>query len=307
MRVAIIGRTEVLYDTAIALREAGHDVVCIITAREAPEYLRTADDFRLLANDWGIPFAKGARIIEHSTFLASARADIAVSINFTAVVPQSIVDLFPFGVLNAHGGDLPRYRGNACQAWAILNGEQRIGLCIHKMVGGELDSGPIIAREYLSIDHTTKITTVWEWMRQRTPSLMVNAVSELSQDPSYCIEWQSADPKAALRCYPRLPEDGQIEWSKSSIDVLRLINASNKPYQGAFCSFEGHKLVIWDAELVNDGEQFCAVPGQVVEIGQGYIDIVCGNGKLRLRKVQIEGGDECEPNIIIGSIRKRLC
>ena len=58
---------------------------------------------------------------------------------------------------NAHGGDLPRYRGNACQAWAIINGENKIGLCIHKMIGGELDISDIIARDFLKIDLGTKL------------------------------------------------------------------------------------------------------------------------------------------------------
>ena len=77
------------------------------------------------------------------------------------------------GILNAHGGDLPRYRGNACQAWAILNGEEKIGLCIHKMIGGELDSGNIIAKEFLKIDINTKVTQVWGWMSTSIPKLFL--------------------------------------------------------------------------------------------------------------------------------------
>ena len=44
MKIAIIGRTEALLDTATALRKAGHEIACILTAKEAPEYTRTADD-----------------------------------------------------------------------------------------------------------------------------------------------------------------------------------------------------------------------------------------------------------------------
>jgi UDP-4-amino-4-deoxy-L-arabinose formyltransferase/UDP-glucuronic acid dehydrogenase (UDP-4-keto-hexauronic acid decarboxylating) len=126
MRIAIIGRTEILYDTALLLKQVGHEVSCILTAKEAPEYMRTAENFRRLAGHWNVPFAQGPRILEHSDFLQASRSDIAVSINYTGVVPQDVIDLFPLGVLNAHGGDLPRYRGNACQAWAIINGEDRI-------------------------------------------------------------------------------------------------------------------------------------------------------------------------------------
>ena len=305
MKIAIIGRTELLYDTALTLHAAGHKIVCILTAKEAPEYTRTAADFKALAGSWQIPFNQGGDISKHADFLKSGQADIAVSINYTGIVPQSVIDLFPLGVLNAHGGDLPRYRGNACQAWAILNGEESIGLCIHKMIGGELDSGDIIARDYLPINHTTKVTRVWEWMSVRTPELMLEAVQMLNANSVYVLEQQSKDPKQALRCYPRKPEDGRIDWTKPAIDVLRLINASNKPYTGAFCVVEGEKLTIWDAELVADDEVFCAVPGQVTKIGNGYIDVACVQGKIRL--LSVEYGDRIIiPDKIIKSIRMRL-
>ena len=208
MKIAIIGRAEVLYDTAVRLRDSGHQIVCVLTAKEAPEYKRTSEDFRALAESLEIPFAQGPKIANFKDFLMNSKADIGISINYTGVVPQDVIEIFPMGILNAHGGDLPRYRGNACQAWAILNGEERIGLCIHKMIGGELDSGDIIARDYIEIDSKTKITRVWNWMLQNTPVLMDQSVSRLEEDSSFVLEVQSKDPKDALTCYPRRPEDG---------------------------------------------------------------------------------------------------
>jgi methionyl-tRNA formyltransferase len=306
MRIAIIGRTEILYDTALLLRQAGHEIRCILTAKEAPEYTRTAEDYGRLAAQWNVPFAQGPRILEHADFLRASGSEIAVSINYTGVVPQEVIDIFPLGVLNAHGGDLPRYRGNACQAWAILNGEDRIGLCVHRMIGGELDSGDIIARDYLPIDLTTKVTQAWNWMVERAPALMLEAVERLARDPDYLLERQSKNPADALRCYPRRPEDGRINWKLRTIEILRLINASNKPYSGAYCDYEGRRLLIWDAALVEDDEVYCAIPGQVTAIADSYIMVACGNGKLKIQKVQFQGEGECAPSRYITSIRKRL-
>jgi len=305
MRFAIIGRTKMLLETAHLAVKLGHELVCVITSKEAPEYNATTNDFQDLAHQLNAPFAKGSNILEFYEVLKSSKADIALSINYTGVIPSAIIDLFQHGILNAHGGDLPRYRGNACQAWAIINGEDRIGLCIHRMIGGELDSGDIIARDYLNIDHTTKVTHVWEWMSVRTPELMLDAVQILDANPDYVLEKQSKDPAHALRCYPRKPEDGRIDWTKSAIDVLRLINASNKPYAGAYCDFEGENLIIWDAELVSDNEVFCAVPGQVTTIGDGFIEVACGVEKLRVALVDYRG-KVSSPTLFIQSIRKRF-
>ena len=140
MKIALIGRTEILYETARYLINNGHSVVIIITALEAPEYTKTSEDFASLADELGITFLCGQKIEKFKGKLIDAKAEVGVSMNYTGIIPQSIIDIFQYGILNAHGGDLPRYRGNACQAWAIINGEKSIRLCIHKMIGGEIDS-----------------------------------------------------------------------------------------------------------------------------------------------------------------------
>lgn len=305
MRIAVIGRSEILYELALFLDKNGHEISCIVTSKEAPEYKRTARDFAILSDRLKVPYGNGSKIVEFSELIQDSQSDIAVSFNYTGIIPQDVIDMFPLGILNAHGGDLPRYRGNACQAWAMLQGEESIGLCVHKMIGGELDSGDIITRDYMPIDHGTKVTKVWEWMSLRIPQLVLEAVKKLEVDPSYILEIQSKSPEDALRCYPRRPEDGRISWSSSAIDVLRLINASNKPYAGAFCEFEKKNIIVWDAELVKKTEVFCAIPGQVTKIGEDYIEVACGKGKLRLLEIEIDG-ELTSPDRIIKSIRKRF-
>jgi len=292
--------------TAVKLLDGGHRIGLILTAKEAPEYTKSAQDFKELSQKIGAHFIQTPRIEEAVNAIRSLPPmDIGVSLNYSGVIPQHVIDLFPLGILNAHGGDLPRYRGNACQAWAILNGEKRIGLCIHRMIGGELDSGDIIAREYLDIDRDTKITHAWKWLGQRIPPLFEEALTKLSNNPGYVLEQQSKDPKDALRCYPRLPEDGRIDWSKSTEEILRLINASNKPYAGAFCEYEGEKVTIWDAQMVEDGEIFLAVPGQVTRITNEAVEIATGNGKIRLLQIEAKG-NIMAPSELIQSIRKRF-
>jgi UDP-4-amino-4-deoxy-L-arabinose formyltransferase/UDP-glucuronic acid dehydrogenase (UDP-4-keto-hexauronic acid decarboxylating) len=305
LKIGVIGRTEILFRTLSNLRSAGHEIVHIVTAKEAPEYSKTSADFRKLADKWNVPFIHTPRIVEAKQTITEVSPDIGISVNYPGIIPQEVIDLFPHGILNVHGGDLPRYRGNACQAWAILNGEQRIGLCVHKMIGGELDSGDIITRDYLQIDHTTKITKVWDWMTERVPALMLEAVEQLSKDTSFVLESQSRDSTDALRCYPRRPEDGRIDWRQNAIDVLRLINASNKPYAGAFCEFEGNKMIIWDAELVDEQENYCATPGQVTLVGESFVEVACQKGKLKLKEVEIKG-ETGPPEQWFKSIRKRL-
>lgn len=309
MKIAIIGRSEVLFESAKSLVQVGHEIGLIISAKEAPEYKKSLADFHQLAASLKAEFVHAPNMLSTTLVVdalqRAAPLQIGISYNYPGMIPQNVIDMFPLGILNAHGGDLPRYRGNACQAWAILNGENKIGLCIHRMIGDELDSGDIIARTYLPIDINSTIGQTMDWIGRVTPGLFVDVLEQLRRDPGFVLERQSKCPVLALRCYPRRPDDGRIDWRKPAVNVLRLINASGKPYAGAFCDFEGQKLIIWRAELVEDGEVFCAVPGQVTALGAGFVDVACGTGKVRVWEVEVEGKVET-PRVWIQSIRKRL-
>ena len=309
MKIAIIGRTEILYETVHLLIDNGHQVSLIITSMEAIEYTKTANDFELLASNISAKYLYTSKLDTENNidFIKECGdIDIGVSMNFSSVISQMVIDLFPMGILNAHGGDLPRYRGNACQAWAIINGENKIGLCIHKMIGGELDSGDIVEKEYLDIDINTKITKCYKWMNQKIPYMFLSAIKKLQKNPHYILKQQSKNPQDALRCYPRIPEDGQIDWIKSNIEILRLINASNKPYGGAYCFYQNKKIIIWDAEIFIDNEVYLSEAGQVSRINQdGTIIVICGEGKIKINEIEYEQFIGI-PNEKIKIYRKRL-
>lgn len=305
MKIAVIGRTEILYKTVELLLDNGFEIPLIITSKEAPEYEKSAKDFENLANIIKAKYIYTNKLDNYIDEVKDFNIDIAVSLNYSSIISQQFIDLFPLGILNAHGGDLPRYRGNACQAWAILNGEDRIGLCIHSMVGGEIDSGDIIDREYMKIDVNTKVTKCWEWMESRIPYMFLNSIKKLQIDKNYVLEIQSKNPKDALRCYPRLPEDGKIDWKKSNIEILRLINATNKPYSGAFCFYNDKKMIIWDAEIFEDDEIYLSEVGQISKINSdGSIIVITGNGKLKINQIEYDGFIG-KPSEKIKSIRKR--
>lgn len=306
MRVAIVGRADALFHTAQMVLEKGHVIPLVVTSKAAPEYKYDEASFKELASKVGAKFIYTTQLNDRLSELSEVdEIDIAISANYTTILSGEIIDLFRLGILNAHGGDLPLYRGNACQAWAILNGESRVGLCIHKMIGGQLDSGDIIARDYMMISENTKVGTVLDWIADRAPYLFVESIAALENDPSYCLEKQSIDRNDILRCYPRVPDDGAITWTSAAIDILRLINASNRPYAGAFCSLRGEKMIVWDAELHEDGELFLAVPGQVMEIGHDGVVVATGQGKIKIKSVEYQS-NLCSPIQIIKSLRTRL-
>src|SRR6476661_10977720 len=177
LRVAVLGRTHWLFDAAQAVAARGHEIVLIGTAQASPEYLKGERDFVALAGQLGCPSFVSSRLSspEINAMLAAAQADVAISMNWPGLIGPDTLTLFPMGVVNAHPGDLPRYRGNACPNWAILNGERSVVLTLHRM-SAELDAGPVLARVPLPIDERTYIRDVYAMLTEAIPAAFADLI-----------------------------------------------------------------------------------------------------------------------------------
>lgn len=293
MRLAVIGRTPWLLDAARRLRAVGHNIVLVATAPAAPEYAVGEKDFETFARDCGAPFWSGRNLNapEVVAEMAGVGATVAVSVNWPSLIRSDAVAAFPKGILNAHAGDLPRYRGNACPNWAILNGEAHVGACIHAMDPYAVDAGPIYVRRHLPLTEETYIADVYCWLDESVPAMFEGAI-ELVSDPGFTPEDQALSPVRPLRSHPRRPEDGRIDWSEPADRIARLVRASSRPFAGAFTWLEGEvHLTVWRARAVVLDHDLAAVPGQIMGRGpEGGVLVACGRDALEIEEADREDG-----------------
>jgi len=309
MRIAVLGRTRMLLDAAHRVAAAGHEIPLVLTCRADPHSGASPDDFRRLAQDHGAAFAADGRINapDRQDMIRAARCDMGISINWLTLIHPSTLALFPRGILNAHAGDLPRFRGNACPNWAILTGEPRVGLCIHEMAQ-ELDAGPVLLRDHFPLSDSTYISEVIAWLDRQVPALLAEAVEQVATGQAR-PQPQAAAPEASLRCYPRRPEDGLIDWAMPASRIRQLIRATSLPYPGAFTYLEGtERVTIWRAEPWAPPGPFLAVPGQICLPVEGDPVVACLDGMLRLTDISLDGLGEGIPakRRLLGSLRNRL-
>lgn len=307
MRFIAIGRSEWLFNSIQGLIDAGHTLKAIVSDVGAPEYNIQLNVFSDYASTNSIPFLASSNETEIADFLQSIGTfDIGVSANHSRILTNIVLDLFPLGILNFHGGDLPRYRGNACQAWAIINGEKQVAACIHRMIPDVVDIGPIVSRSVYQISDSTKIGEIYRWMDQVAPTMFIKSLASLELDPDFELKSQILYLRAH-RCYSRRPEDGKIIWSLSPINIVRLINASGFPYSGAFCSFKGRTLRIFDAEVAILDEDISAINGQVIAVEPESIVVSCGeNQAIRIFKVSLDDNTILSASKVLTSTRQRL-
>ena len=309
VRVAVIGRTGMLLEAGRRIASDGHEIGLVATCRSSGHEEAQEADFARWANDIGAPLVSKGRLDspEILSAIASAGCDMAISMNWLSLLPASVRDCFRHGIFNAHPGDLPRFKGNACPNWAILTGEPHAVLTIHRM-DDALDSGPIASKSSYPLGDTTTIADVYRWLHMAVPDAFVALVRSVAEG-GLDLRPQNSNPEAGLRCYPRRPEDGRIEWKAPATEISRLVRASGKPFGGAFTYLEGsRRLTVWSADIVVAQEPFLAVAGQVASSIAGDPLICCGADYLRLTDVTLEGEDDpvVAKKLVLSSLRNRL-
>lgn len=173
------------------------------------------------------------------------------------------------------------------------------------MIGDSVDEGDIIAREYMKIDSNTKIQAILKWTASQIPNLYLKALKELNNDSEFILCKQSNKTENSLRCHPRIPSDGKINWEKSPESIQRLVNASGPPFQGAYAFHKNIKITILDCEKINDYPPYCAVPGQLLKIEKNFIEVATALGPIKIKKATANS-ENIEFSKYFKSIRTRF-
>ena len=226
--------------------------------------------------------------------------------NLVNLIPIEFINKFRLGVINAHAGDLPRYRGNACPNWAILKGENEVALSIHQM-DANLDSGPVIVKKFLKLTEQTYISDVYIWLEKVVPGAFLESVELLISGFK-----PPEQVGKVLRTFPRQAEDGKLDFAKSIEWNFRLIRASSRPFFGAFC-FLNHTDVciqIFRAEISSINYEFLAVEGQILDFSETDFSFLVAmkGGVLKITDFQVDGLPLQQAfDLVCGSMRNRLC
>lgn len=228
--------------------------------------------------------------------------DCVVVSSYDRILPAELLQVTRF--VNVHYAPLPRYRGRACVNWAIINGEPFTAITIHEMAS-ELDAGNVLFQRTTPIGPSDTVGDLYERLNEIQRSHLGEVVARyLAGDRGTA----QSHADATYGC-TRLPEDGEIDWTASTRTTDRLIRALTDPYPGAYTHLEGRKLVICKAHPVADPKNFRGrIPGRVVAVSaaDGHVDVLTGDGVLRLLEVKPEGRKTCPAAQAISSVRTTL-
>lgn len=295
MRVVMFGYQTWGHRTLQALLESGHEVVLVVTHPKSDHaYEKIWDDSVAdLAAEHGVPVLLRNRPDDDELTgrLKDADADLIVANNWRTWIPPQIFDLPPHGTLNVHDSLLPAYAGFSPIIWALINGEEEVGVTAHRM-NAELDAGDIVVQRAVPVGPADTATDLFH----RTVDLIGPIVTEaLDLIASGRTDFTPQDRSKASFFHKRSIEDGRIDWSWPAEDIERLVRAQSDPYPNAFTHYKGQRVRVLKAS-VSTGI-YGGTPGRVfIREGDGVV-IVAGADAHRgrshglvIERVRTDGG-----------------
>jgi methionyl-tRNA formyltransferase len=207
---------------------------------------------------------------------------------YARIVKKAFLDCFDDGVINLHGGPLPRYRGGSPLNWQILRGEREIGISLLFTEEG-IDSGPVLASDRFPLGADQTIDDV---VAETLPRFERLLLSVLSQRRAGKLRPEPQDPSRACSFAKRLPRDGWIDWraltAKQAHDLVRALSGS---YPGAFAFYRGQKLVLERSARL--AETIVAPPGRVLARRAEGVEVACADRALLVLSARDAAGRVC--------------
>ena len=213
--------------------------------------------------------------------IAAYEPDFLVTAAYGRILGRSVLDVPKKRALNVHASLLPKYRGAAPAAWAVLNGDVQTGVSIMEMVP-ELDAGPVYYQEAFDIGENE---TAGELLCRLAETGAAALVETLRRFDSITPVPQDHDRATYARMLTK--QDGLLDWSRSARALHNHV-CGMAPWPSAFTLFGEISVKVHASRLLTD-DGTLGTPGQVISVDKQGIDIACGTGVLRLLELQAPG------------------
>ena len=216
--------------------------------------------------------------------LVEVGPDAAVIIAYGQIIPRRLLEIPRLGWMNLHASLLPKYRGAAPIAWAIINGESKTGLTTMQLDPG-LDTGPILLQRALEIGADETTPQLAKRMSELGAPLVAETLNRLERG---AVLPQPQDPALASYAPILTKEHGRVDWSQTAAEIYNRIRGL-APWPGAYTTFRGQLCHIGGRPCVPVAAGQPREPGTLV-IADRTVGVICGRGtRLQLESLQIEG------------------
>jgi methionyl-tRNA formyltransferase len=273
MRLVYFGTPAESVPALRALRDSGHDVAFVVTQpdrRRGRGSATVPSPVKVAATELGLPVLTPRRAREVVADVEASGAEAGVVVAFGQLLPAALLEAVPLGFVNVHFSRLPRWRGAAPVARAVLAGDAETGVCIMALDEG-LDTGPVYACASRAIGPEETAGDVTAALVELGADLLVATLPEIGRRPP---EPQVGEPTYADKLSV---DEFELRLDRPAEELVRLVRAGN-PRPGAWATVRGARVKVWRARVGDDGT---FVPIEVQPEGKPRMDAAAWRRGLR--------------------------
>ncbi|MFB5205677.1 methionyl-tRNA formyltransferase [Stenotrophomonas sp. 3diitr2024] len=266
-----------------------HEVVAVYTQPDRPAGRGRGlapSPVKLEAVARGIPVYQPESLKDEAAQqqLRDLQPDLMVVVAYGLILPKAVLAIPTHGCWNVHASLLPRWRGAAPIQRAIQAGDAKTGVCLMQMEAG-LDTGPVLLHQELPIAATDTGGQLHDKLAELGAQVLSDGLGLLRAGIKPIARPQ---PEQGVTYAHKLDKaEARLDWAQGADVLARTVRAFN-PWPIAEATLAGERVRIHGAVALDEAHS--QAPGTVLAASRDGIDIACGQGALRLRTLQREGG-----------------
>jgi len=287
MRVIFLGTPEFAVPALRALRNSSYEVCAIFTQPDRPAgrgQKPVASAVKAFGLNAGIPVHQPEKIraIENRPVLESLQPDFVVVVAYGQILPAWILQLPRYGCVNVHGSLLPRYRGAAPIAWALLNGDAVTGITT-MLMDEHLDTGPMLLHREFEISETMTAGELAAGLAEMGAELLIPSLDGIRSGTLQPVPQD--EPLASYA--PRITKDmSPIRWDRDAQKIHNQIRGLN-PWPLACSECRELRLQVLRSATPDPSLKVPEPPGVFLGASERGMRIACGAGTvLEITEVQ---------------------
>lgn len=251
-----------------ALLHAGWNISAVVTKPDRPRgrgQQVEAFPIKYLADQHNIPVLQPQKVAEAGEAIASALPTHGVLVSYGQIIPKSLLDLMPGGIINLHPSLLPLYRGPSPIEAAILNGDTQTGVTLMQL-SEKMDAGPIYAQKSVLLNSDDDQVSLSGKLAAIGAHFLIEKLHLIT---SGFLQPVAQDESKATYTKLLKKSDGKIDWSLPAEIIERQIRAYLK-YPKSRAKVSGHEVVITKTRVA-DGPKDGAL---VLPAKPGWLEIL---------------------------------
>jgi methionyl-tRNA formyltransferase len=306
LRIVFAGTPEFAAEHLKALLDTPHQIIAVYSQPDRPAgrgQKLTPSPVKQLAVEHGIPVYQPAslRNAEAQTELAALKPDLLVVVAYGLILPQAVLDIPRLGCINSHASLLPRWRGAAPIQRAVEAGDAESGVTVMQMEAG-LDTGPMLLKVSTPISAADTGGSLHDRLASLGPQAVIQAIGGLAAGN---LVGEVQDDSLATYAHKLSKDEARLDWSRPAVELERLVRAFH-PWPICHSTLNGEAIKVHAVQLSEEQGEGSGAPGTLLAADKSGLTVACGEGALRLTRLQLPGGKALNFSDLYNSRREQF-